>query len=246
MKQGKNTKHRLHILKTIGLIGCTDLHDSLMECVKQQLGAEYEPQYVYCNIDRRLIDSEWGKVRDIVLRNAFAFRYMDVAAIAFTTPELYEFAPRVTKKSGLPVIHLGDVIGQAIKNSGLRRIGFLDSKSDVTKDPILSRIDKTSDVEIYMSEDRYIKRVGEVVKRITQNPDYKYDISDEDTLFSAISNMHINNDIQGVILNRLEFKSIFNDTSKSRFRINHLNNQDFQFFDSTELLVKALVEFACN
>lgn len=244
MKQGK--KHRLHILKTIGLIGCTDLYDPLTKCIKQQLGAEYEPQYVYCNIDRRLISSEWGKVREIVLRNAFAFRYMDVAAIAFTTPELYEFAPRVTEKSGLPVIHLGDVIGQAIKNSGLRRIGFLGSKSDATKDPILSRINKTSDAEIYIPEDWYTQRVNGTIKRIAQDPEYRYNSKDENALFSAISNMHINSDIQGVILNRLEFKSIFNDDSKSRFRTNHLNDQDFQFFDSTDLLVKALVEFVCT
>lgn len=246
MKQGKNTKHRLHILKTIGLIGCTDLHDSLMECVKQQLGAEDESQYVYCNIDRRLIDSEWGKVRDIVLRNAFAFRYMDVAAIAFTTPELYEFAPRVADRSGLKIIHLGDIIGQAIKNSGLRRVGFLGSVSDASKDPILSRIDKVCDAEFYMPTDWYMKRVKNVIKRMECSIDYKYSGADEEVLFGAVSNMHLDNEIQGVVLNCPEFRRIFNDAAKNRFRSERINNQDFQFFDSTELLVKALVEFACN
>lgn len=246
MKQGKNTKHRLHFLKTIGLIGYYNLHDPLTEGVKQKLGAEYEPQYVYCNIDRRLIDDEWSKVRDIVLRNAFAFRYMDVAAIAFTAPELYEFAPRVAEKSGLPVIHLGDLIGQAIKNSGLRRIGFLGSKSPMSEDPILARISKVSDAEIYLPEERYIKRVDAVLKRIMQDSEYKYNSKDEDALFSAISNLHINNDIQGVVLNRLEFKSIFNTAAKIRFRTEHVNNQNFQFFDGSDLLVQALVDFSNN
>lgn len=244
MKKSETTKHQPHILKTIGLIGCHNLHDPLTKCVKQQVGPEYELPYIYCHIDRRLFANEWDRVRETVLHSAYAFRFMSVSAIAFTAPELYEFAPRVAEKSGLPVIHLGDVIGQAIKNSGLRRIGFLNQESTSAENPVLARINKNTDAEIFLPENRFAKRVGHVIERIAQNPDYRYNSDDENDLFSAISSLHINNEIQGVVLDRPEFRSILNEAAKFRFRNDHLNNPDFQFFDGPELLVQAIVDFA--
>lgn len=228
-------------IKTIGLIGHANFHNALMSSVRQKIGQKNGLPYVYCHIEDSFIRKEYDKSCETALCYAAAFRQMGVSAIAFTTPEFYNLASQVTEVSGLPVIHLGNIVGQKIKTSGLRRVGVLGLNVAVLKDSILEHAGKSSGAEIYVPDDRHIQYVNNVIDKITRGNNRKQ--SEEDCLFDAISSMHLDHQIQGVVLLRPELKPSFHEAAQKRFCYERVNDKNFQFIDGTELLVEAIVDY---
>ena len=132
-------------MKVIGLIGGMSWNSTLEyyriinESFTRRLGGLHSARMVLYNLDfdeiqRAQHEGRWDDIAGILVEAGNAVRRAGADFLVICTNTMHKVADDVEKKVGLPLLHIVDVTGNAIREQGLHRVGLLGTRF-VMKEP---------------------------------------------------------------------------------------------------------------
>jgi aspartate racemase len=126
-------------MKVIGLIGGMSWNSTLEyyriinESVAQRLGGLHSARLILYNLDFDEIkkaqhENRWDDTVNILVDAGNAVKRAGADFLVICTNTMHKVADDVEEKVGLPLLHIVDVIGDAVRERGLHRIGLLGTR----------------------------------------------------------------------------------------------------------------------
>ncbi|MFL0711980.1 MAG: aspartate/glutamate racemase family protein [Microcella pacifica] len=126
-------------MRRLGLLGgmswqSSALYYSLInELVAQRLGGVHSADFVMVSVDFATIErlqsaGAWQQAGDLLAREARALEAAGAEAIVLCTNTMHLVAPAIEAAVSIPLLHLGDVIGLAVRAAGIARVGMLGTR----------------------------------------------------------------------------------------------------------------------
>ena len=146
-------------MKVIGLIGGMSWNSSLEyyrlinELVSRKLGGLRSARLVLYSLDFEEIElaqreSRWHDAADILSRAAIALKRAGVDFLLICTNTMHKVADEVGESAGLPILHIVDVTGNAIREQGLSKVGLLGTRFIMAEQFYRDRLKKHFDIDV--------------------------------------------------------------------------------------------------
>lgn len=131
-------------MRTIGLLGGMSWESSaeyyrlINTMVREQLGGLHSAEIVMVSIDFAtfeplLVAGRWDAVADRLIEAARAAERAGADLILICTNTGHKVADEVTAAVGVPVLHIADVVAEAVLGRGLDTIGLLGTRFTMTE-----------------------------------------------------------------------------------------------------------------
>jgi len=123
-------------MKTLGLIGGTswystiDYYRYINEAVNDAYGNSTNPPLILYNMDQQKIhelqaQGQWDEIAVLITETARRLRAGGAQGILFCANTPHKVYAQVARNIDLPILHIGDATGLAIRNSGLKKVGLI-------------------------------------------------------------------------------------------------------------------------
>jgi len=121
-------------MKVIGLIGGMSWNSTLEyyrlinEMVSQRLGGPHSARIVLYSLDfeeieRAQRESRWDDAASILAKAGTALKQAGTDFLLICTNTMHKVADTVGESAGIPVLHIVDATGNAIREQGLAKVG---------------------------------------------------------------------------------------------------------------------------
>jgi aspartate racemase len=132
-------------MKTLGLIGGMSWESTLPyyrlinEGVKQRLGGLHSARLVLYSVDfdeiaRLQREDRWNEAGEVLASAARALQAAGAELLVLCTNTMHRVADAIEAATDLPLLHIADCTGDAIRAAGLRRIGLLGTRFTMEQD----------------------------------------------------------------------------------------------------------------
>jgi aspartate racemase len=126
-------------LKMLGLIGGTawystvDYYRYINEAVNDAYGNNTNPPLLLYNMNNAKIQElqakgQWDEIASLFSQAAARLRAGGAQAILFCANTSHKVYPQVARTLDVPILHIGDATGVAIRTSGLKKVGLIGTK----------------------------------------------------------------------------------------------------------------------
>jgi aspartate racemase len=126
-------------MKTVGLIGGTawystvDYYRYINKAVNDAYGNNTNPPLIIYNLNNQRIQelqakNQWDEIAAILADAAVRLRASGAQAVLFCANTQHKVYPQVAHKIDIPILHIGDATGTAIRKSGLKKVGLIGTK----------------------------------------------------------------------------------------------------------------------
>jgi aspartate racemase len=123
-------------MKTLGLIGGTswystvDYYRYINEAINDAYGNSTNPPLILYNMNQEKIHElqakgQWDEIASLLTQATVRLRAGGAQAILFCANTPHKVYAQVSRKTDLPILHIGDAIGIAIQRSGLKKVGLI-------------------------------------------------------------------------------------------------------------------------
>jgi aspartate racemase len=123
-------------MKTIGLIGGTswystvDYYRYINEAVNDAYGNNTNPPLIVYNMNQERIrelqvKGQWDEIAALLTQATIRLRAGGAQAILFCANTPHKVYAQVSRNTDLPILHIGDATGVAIRSSGLKKVGLI-------------------------------------------------------------------------------------------------------------------------
>lgn len=127
-------------MKVIGFIGgmswvsTLDYYRLLNEEVQRRLGGLHSARVILNSLDFAPLaqaqkTGDWEKVGDILITAAVALETAGAELLLIGTNTMHRVADTVQARVRIPLIHIADAVGDAIRDTGLHRVGLLGTRA---------------------------------------------------------------------------------------------------------------------
>lgn len=154
-------------MKTIGLLGGMSWQSTISyyriinEVVRQRLGGSHSARLALHSVDFHEIEmmqraNAWSEVGHALGTAACALRAGGAELIVLCTHTMHKISAMIEAQAGVPVLHIVDVVADAIKEQGIKKIGLLGTSFTMEQDFYYGRLRDTHglDVIVPTTEDR--------------------------------------------------------------------------------------------
>jgi aspartate racemase len=146
-------------MKVIGLIGGMSWNSTLEyyrlinEGVSSKLGGFHSARIVLYSLDFEEIEhaqreARWDDAADILVDAGTGLKQAGADFLVICTNTMHKVADVVAERIGLPLLHIGDAVGDAIKAYGLRKVGLLGTRFVMKEDFYRDRLEKYFGIEV--------------------------------------------------------------------------------------------------
>ena len=126
-------------MKTIGLVGGTawystvDYYRYINKAVNDAYGNNTNPPLLLYNLNQQRIQelqskNQWDEVAAILTDAVMRLRGSGAQAVLFCANTPHKVYAQVARKTDIPILHIGDATGMAIRKSGLKKVGMIGTK----------------------------------------------------------------------------------------------------------------------
>ena len=126
-------------MRRLGLLGgmswqSSALYYSLInELVAQRLGGVHSADLVMISVDFAEVErlqaaGEWERAGELLAREAQGLEAAGAEAIVLCTNTMHLVAPAIEAAVSIPLLHLGDVTGRAVRAAGIKGVGMLGTR----------------------------------------------------------------------------------------------------------------------
>jgi len=126
-------------MKTIGLIGGTswystvDYYRYINEAINDAYGNRTNPPLILYNMNQERIHElqtkgQWDEIAALLTQAAVRLRAGGAQGILFCANTPHKVYAQVSQKTDLPILHIGDATGVAIRTSGLKKVGLIGTR----------------------------------------------------------------------------------------------------------------------
>lgn len=123
----------------LGLIGGTSWHSTveyyryINQAVNDYFGNNTNPPLIIYNLNQREIhdlqlQGHWDRIADILANAAIKLRAAGAQAVLFAANTPYRVYPQVSRRAGIPILHIADATGRAIQRAHLARVGLIGTR----------------------------------------------------------------------------------------------------------------------
>ena len=228
-------------MRTVGLIGVMSWESSLTyyqrinTLVKERLGGLHSARLVLYSVDFQVIETlqrggRWDEAGQLLADAGRALRAAGAECLLICTNTMHKVAETVESSAGLPLLHIADTTGDAIRAAGLGRIGLLGTRFTMEEAFYRERLRERHGIDVIPPEEADRARVHAII--------YEelclgrlLDTSRAELL--AIVDRLAAQGAQGVVLGCTELPLLVQPAQCA-----------LPLFDTTELHARAAVEFA--
>ncbi|MEK9520687.1 aspartate/glutamate racemase family protein [Streptomyces venezuelae] len=139
-------------MKTIGLIGgmswesTAEYYRLLNEFTRGRLGGLHSARCVlysvdFAEIERLQVENRWTEAGEILAEAARAVEAAGADMVLLCTNTMHKVADQVEAAVSIPLLHLADATAEAVRASGLRRVGLLGTAFTMEQDFYRGRLE---------------------------------------------------------------------------------------------------------
>ena len=126
-------------MKTVGLVGGTswrntvDYYRYINKAVNDAYGNNTNPPLIIWNLNNQRIaelesKNQWDEVAAILSDAVQRLKASGAQAVLLCSNTSHKVYVQVARKSGIPILHIGDATGNAIRESGLSKVGLIGTR----------------------------------------------------------------------------------------------------------------------
>jgi aspartate racemase len=126
-------------MKILGLVGGTSWHSTveyyryINQEVNDLYGSNTNPPLVLYNLNQHEIHAlqlsgRWDQITDMLSEAAMKLRAAGAQAVMFCANTPHKVYADVSRKTGIPILHIADATGLAIHQAGLTEVGLIGTK----------------------------------------------------------------------------------------------------------------------
>ena len=154
-------------MKTIGLLGgmswesTQGYYRAINEGVKEALGGLHSAKVVLNSVDFAEIEAcqqsgDWRKAGEILAQAAQGVEAAGADCLLICTNTMHKVAEDIDDAISIPLIHIADATGEALKQAGVKRVGLLGTAFTMEQDFYKGRLSRQYDLEVLVpkAEDR--------------------------------------------------------------------------------------------
>ena len=160
-------------MKTIGLLGgmswesTQGYYRAINEGVKEALGGLHSAKLVLNSVDFAEIEAcqqsgDWRKAGEILAQAAQGVEAAGADCLLICTNTMHKVAEDIDDAISIPLIHIADATGEALKQAGVKRVGLLGTAFTMEQDFYKGRLSERHDLEVLVpkAEDRALVHRG--------------------------------------------------------------------------------------
>jgi len=161
-------------VKVIGLIGGMSWNSSLEyyrlinEAVAGKLGGLHSARIILYSLDFDEIEqaqreSRWDDATNILIEAGSALKRAGADFLVICTNTMHKVAEQLMGSVGLPLLHIGDVTGDAIAESGLHKVGLLGTRFVTEEQFYQKRLQENFGIEVLVPQEKERARVHRII-----------------------------------------------------------------------------------
>jgi aspartate racemase len=161
-------------MKVIGLIGGMSWNSTLEyyriinESFNRRLGGLHSARLVLYNLDFDEIqkaqhEGRWGDITRVLVDAGNAVKRAGADFLVICTNTMHKVTDDVEEKVGLPVLHIVDVTGDAIRERGLHRIGLLGTRFVMTEPFYQEKLRDCFAIEVFLPGEGDIDTIHQII-----------------------------------------------------------------------------------
>ncbi|MGA9450566.1 MAG: aspartate/glutamate racemase family protein [Verrucomicrobiia bacterium] len=138
-------------MKTIGLIGgmswvsTLDYYRLLNEEVQRRRGGLHSARVILNSLDFAPLAQaqkvgDWEKVADILIEAAMTLEAAGAQLLLIGTNTMHRVADTVQARIRIPLVHIADAVGDAIRDAGLQHVGLLGTRATMEQNFYAQRL----------------------------------------------------------------------------------------------------------
>lgn len=150
-------------MKTLGLLGGMSWESTLPyyrtinETVREQLGGLHSARLLlysvdFADVERLQHAGDWDGAGALLGRAAVSLRDGGAQLLVICTNTMHKVAGAVEAASGLPLLHIADPTGAAIRAAGFSRIGLLGTRFTMEQDFYRQRLSERHGLEVIVPD----------------------------------------------------------------------------------------------
>jgi len=230
-------------MKTIGLLGGMTWHSTIEyyriinELIAEKLGGYHSAHLILYSVDFAEIESghhenRWDDMAIILTEAAKSLKRAGAHFIVICANTMHKLADEVEKGSGLPILHIADATGEAIKGEGLSKVGLIGTKFTMEEEFIRERLKERFGLEVIIPEEKDRNTVNHIIYE-----ELGKGIINESSRQAYIEVIHrlAKHGAEGIILGCTEIPLLIRP-----------GDVDIPLFDTTRLHAEAAVELALS
>ena len=161
-------------MKVIGLIGGMSWNSTLEyyrlinEEVSHKLGGFHSARLVLYSVDFEEIElaqqeARWDEAADILVKAGTGLKEAGADFLVICSNTMHKVADLVAERTGLSLVHIGDVIGNAVTESGLTKVGLLGTRFVMEEDFYRDRLGKYFGIEVIVPQEEKQNVVDRII-----------------------------------------------------------------------------------
>jgi aspartate racemase len=161
-------------MKVIGLIGGMSWNSTLEyyrlinQGVSHKLGGFHSARLVLYSLDFEEIElaqheARWDDATDILTKAGTGLKQAGADFLVICTNTMHKVAELVAERTGLPVLHIGDAVGNAITERGLSKVGLLGTRFVMEENFYRDRLAKCFGIEVLVPPEEEQKVVDRII-----------------------------------------------------------------------------------
>ena len=228
-------------MKVIGLIGGMSWNSTLEyyrivnESFARRLGGLHSARLVLYNLDfdeiqRAQHEGRWDDITRVLVDAGNAVKRAGADFLVICTNTMHKGADDVEEKVGLPLLHIVDVTGDAIRERGLHRIGLLGTRFVMKESFYQERLRDRFAIEVLVPGEDDIDTIHQII--YSELCEGKIKASSRRVCADIISRL-VNEDAEGIVLGCTELSLLIQPSDIHA-----------PIFDTTRLHAEAAVNLA--
>jgi aspartate racemase len=230
-------------MKVIGLLGGMTWHSSIEyyrlinQMIAEKLGGHHSAHNIMYSVDFAEIEyghrkGLWKEMSIMLTDAAKALKAAGADCLVICTNTMHKLADDMEQGSGLQVIHIADVTGDAIKKKGLHKVGLLGSRFTMEEDFYRGRLKERFGLEVIIPQEKDRETVNRII--YDELAVGKFTDSSKQAYIEVINRL-VEQGAEGIILGCTEIPLLVK-----------AGDVDVPLFDTTRLHVEAAVDFALS
>ena len=160
-------------MKTIGMIGgmswesSSEYYRLINQKVRERLGGLHSAKCLmysveFAEIEAWMRDGKWDRIESSMVETAKTLENAGADAVLICTNTIHKVAEQVESQIQVPLLHIADAAGEALKAAGISRAGLLGTRFTMEEDFYRKRLSDKFGLEVVVPE----KKDRELVDRV--------------------------------------------------------------------------------
>lgn len=161
-------------MKTLGVIGgmswesTATYYKLLNEGVRDALGGLHSAPVLLHSVDFAGIaalqkSGEWDAAGAQLAQVAQGLQRAGAGALLLATNTMHKIAPAIEAAVDIPLLHIGDAVGQALKSSGVSRAALLGTRFTMQEDFYRNRLAERFNIEVLLPDADAMTEIDRVI-----------------------------------------------------------------------------------